>query len=408
MLFNILNKTKKNHLFAISLISLFPLSVFFGSGIINIQIIMIDLIFLYEIFKNKKLSYLNDKFFYLFCLIWFYLLINLFFSIDLHNSFSRSFGFCRFIILVFALKYYIFDHNDDYKKFIFLIWSISFLIISLDLVFELIVGENILGFKTYMPGRLAGFFNQELKIGYIYSFLGVIVISYLCLKLKNTKLNKLIFYTIFFTILFISLAIGERANFIKLFMMFLIFIFLFENKNFKHKIYLILSFLVITLITLLSLEHNNQYKHRFWGMFLKPVLNNPINYLNNSNYGDHYKAAYNVFERNKFFGVGLKNYRIEVSSGEYGKNTSTHPHEKHLELLSELGLLGYLIFISFFLYSIFQGLKFFIKNKNIYQLSGLLFIFTNLIPFIPSGSLFTTYTAVFFWFSFSFMINSKK
>ena len=69
MFFYKLNKTKKNHLLAISLISLFPLSVFFGSGIINIQIILIDLFFLYEIFKNKKLSYLNNKFFYLFCLI---------------------------------------------------------------------------------------------------------------------------------------------------------------------------------------------------------------------------------------------------------------------------------------------------------------------------------------------------
>tara|TARA_B100001175_G_scaffold317858_1_gene336988 strand:- start:4504 stop:5730 length:1227 start_codon:yes stop_codon:yes gene_type:complete len=408
MLFNILNKTKKNHLLAISLISLFPLSVFFGSGIINIQIILIDLIFLYEIFKNKKLSYLNNKFFYLFCLIWFYLLINLFFSIDLENSFSRSFGFCRFIILVFALKYYIFDENEDYKKYIFSIWSISFLIISLDLIFELIVGENILGFKTYMPGRLSGFFNQELKIGYIYSFLGIIILSYLYIKLKNTKLSKFIFYIIFFTILFISLAIGERANFIKLFITFFIFLFLFENNNFKLKSYLILSFLTITIISLLSLEENNQYKYRFWGMFLKPVLTNPINYLNNSNYGEHYMAAYNVFKKNKIFGIGLKNYRIEVSSGEYGKNTSTHPHEKHLELLSELGLIGYLIFISFFIYSIVHGLRLFIKNRNLYQLSGLLFIFVNLIPLIPSGSLFTTYTAVFFWFSFSFMINSKK
>ena len=143
-------------------------------------------------------------------------------------------------------------------------------------------------------------------------------------------------------------------------------------------------------------------------MFLKPVLTNPINYLNNSNYGEHYMAAYNVFKKNKIFGIGLKNYRIEVSSGEYGKNTSTHPHEKHLELLSELGLIGYLIFISFFIYSIVQGLRLFINNRNLYQLSGLLFIFVNLIPLIPSGSLFTTYTAVFFWFSFAFMINSKK
>ena len=45
---------------------------------------------------------------------------------------------------------------------------------------------------------------------------------------------------------------------------------------------------------------------------LKPLLNNPISYISSTNYGDHYKFGIKIFLDNKFFGVGLKNYRIEV------------------------------------------------------------------------------------------------
>ena len=407
MLLSFIKNIKKNHLFAISIISLFPTLVFLGSGITNIQIILLDLVFLYELFKNKRFSYLNDKFFYLLLFLWLILLINLFFNINFNNSFSRSFGFCRFIFFAFALKFYIFDEHKDYKKYIFSIWTVIFLIISLDLIFEFIFGKNILGFESYMPGRLSGFFNQELKIGYIYSFLSLIILTFLCLKFKHYKINTNFIYIIFLIILFISFIIGERANFIKTFLMFFFFLFLFEKKFFKIKLTLISVFCAV-FVSIITFSENNNYKHRFWGTFLKPIINNPTGYLQNSSYADHYYAAYNVFKNYKFFGVGLKNYRIEVSSGNYGKNTSTHPHEKHLELLSETGLLGYFSFMSFFIFSIINGIRLFLNNKNLYQLSGLLFITTNLIPLIPSGSLFTTYTGTLFWFSFAFMIYSSK
>ena len=39
-------------------------------------------------------------------------------------------------------------------------------------------------------------------------------------------------------------------------------------------------------------------------------IENNKNYLNkNSHYFAHYSAAYQIFERNKMFGVGLKNFR---------------------------------------------------------------------------------------------------
>ena len=47
-------------------------------------------------------------------------------------------------------------------------WTIIFVIISIDLIYEYFVGVNTLGFKSYMPGRLSGFFGDELVAGYFY------------------------------------------------------------------------------------------------------------------------------------------------------------------------------------------------------------------------------------------------
>ena len=87
--------------------------------------------------------------------------------------------------------------------------------------------------------------------------------------------------------------------------------------------------------------------------------------IKNTNYGDHYKTAFLIFKDYKFSGVGLKNYRIIIydENNKYNFNPSTHPHEKHLELLSELGLTGYLAFITFFIlyYKSFLGIPLLIK-----------------------------------------------
>ena len=414
MLINYYNFKEKNHFFSIILISFFPALVFLGTGVINLLIIILDLLFLFEIIKKNELKYLNNKFFYCLILLFFVWLTNLLFSINFENSLSRSFGFIRFIFFVFALRYYIFDVNKDYKKHIFKIWLIIFLVINLDLFFEFIFGYNILGFKSYIPGRLSGFFNQELKIGYLYSSICLVVLSYFVLDIKKINLfnifnnkNNLI-YLLAFIILFISLIIGERSNFVKTLIMLILFLFFFQKKYIFQNITFILSTLLILVIIIAIIPSENQYKHRYWGTFLKPLFENPIKVIKNTHYGDHYTASYKVFKKHKMFGVGLKNYRIEVSSGNYGNNPSMHPHEKHLEILSETGLLGYIFFISFFIYTIFLGIKIYIKNKNLYQLSGMLFVITNLIPLIPSGSFFTTYTATFFWLNFAFMINTSK
>lgn len=404
---------KELNLIAILIISVLPVTLLLGSGIINLFIVILDIIFIIELTLRKNIRFFKNNFFYFLIFFWLILIINLFFSINIGQSIPRSLGFIRFIFFAFAINYYLMGDNK-YKYLVFKAWTIIFVIISCDLIFEYIVGTNTLGFKSYMPGRLSGFLNQELKIGHLYSALMLICLSYIFLKLKNSKLitknfifklfEKNIFYIILIIFLFISVMIGERSNFMRTLIMSLIFLFLFDNKNSLKKI--ISIFIGVTLITLLVIN-NADYKDRFWRTFLNPILTDPISMLSKGQYGDHYKVAIEVFQNHKMMGVGLKNYRKEVLKDAYSKNPSIHPHQVHLEVLSEIGIIGYISFFILFAYSLFFSIKNYFKEKNIFQLSGILFVTVSLLPFIPTGSFFTTYAATLFWLNFGLMLPKR-
>ncbi len=409
------NLIKNISYISISIISLLPIIVFLGSGVLNLSIIILDILFIYEIYLKRNFKYFHNKVFYSLIFCWFILLLNLNFSISFYDSLPRSVGFLRFVLFVFAINYYFFEVDNKYKKLIAKFWTIIFIIVSFDLLYEYFVGSNLLGFKSYMPGRLSGFFNQELKIGHLYSALILISLSSIYLYLKNINLKKNnfifefvkknFFYIILILFLLISIFIGERSNFIKTLLMTTIFIFVFDMRNFYKKIISIFLGLVIFFFIIMN---NSDYKYRFWRMFLQPLFTDPINLVMSSQYGHHYKVALEVFNNHKLTGVGLKNYRIEVKKDGYSENPSIHPHQVHLELLSEIGITGYISFLFLFIFNLFLSIKNYIKNKNIYQLSGILFVLVSLIPIIPSGSFFTTYGATLFWLNFGLMISKKK
>ena len=49
-------------------------------------------------------------------------------------------------------------------------------------------------------------------------------------------------------------------------------------------------------------------------MFLKPIITEPMKFVRNSTYGDHYNQAYKIFNDNIFFGL-VQNYRKIVHTG---------------------------------------------------------------------------------------------
>ncbi len=178
-----------SHFLAISLLSIFPILFFIGTGVLNLGIIILDLIFITEVVRKKKIYFLKNYIFYSLIILWLTFLLNIITSIDPSNSFNRGFGFLRFIFFVMALIYYFNIHKKIYQKFILSSWLIIFSITSVDLLFELISGKNILGFESYIHGRLAGFFNDELIIGHFYYAFVLIIISFLLSKFLNKKIN---------------------------------------------------------------------------------------------------------------------------------------------------------------------------------------------------------------------------
>ena len=106
----------KLNILNILLISLLPVSLISRSAIINIHTLLISLIFLFILIREKKLFFINNKIFYLLCFFWISLIINLFFSLDFKSGALRALGFGKFILMIFAIKYYLLFEKKKISK----------------------------------------------------------------------------------------------------------------------------------------------------------------------------------------------------------------------------------------------------------------------------------------------------
>ena len=389
------------------LLIFFPIFLILGNLFINFFYIIFTFLAIFSSKGSQK--FYKSYVFYLLIFFLIYLTINLFFSINFNNSFPRL---IKFILIIFFIKEFqnlIQNKNLPFEK-ILSYWTLVFFIVSFDIIFELLIGFNILGFYTLMPGRIASFFGDELVVGGFYHFISLLVLAFFI----NQKFSNSIILILAISIILISFAIGERANFIKLSLSVFLFLIFILKTSFLKKVGI--SSIILVLLSVIALTNDN-IKYRYYDQ-IKVIYSSDglTKYFKESQYGAHQNAAYKIFKNNLFFGVGLKNFR-EESKKEIYKNDefkktdarqATHPHQIHLELLSEIGLLGYLAFFVLILYSIYYSMKNYLINKNIYQFASILFIISNLIPLIPSGSIFSTFNGGIFWFNFALMLSFNK
>ena len=165
------------------------------------------------------------------------------------------------------------------------------------------------------------------------------------------------------------------------------------------------------------MNFNKDYKYRYFtqiqNLYQKDGL---IDYYKNSQYGAHHSTAIKIFYEYPIFGVGIKNFRYESIKEKYNNSEykssnarqATHPHQIHLEFLSETGIFGYFCFLVFILFSIIISFRNYLKNQNIFQLSSIIFIISSLIPILPSGSFLSTFNSGIFWINFAVMMGFCK
>ena len=194
------------------ILAIFPLGLIFGNLITNVFIFLFSISFFINFKENKRIF--ENKIFFLLTFFFISLLINVFFSLHAGNSFPRAIKILFIIFFIFEIKRLIKNYEFTYLQYIFYSWFIIFLILTIDIIFEIIFGYNLIGNKSYMPARIASFFGDELVAGAFYHGFVLFFLSFLITK--NSK-NHILIISIA-TVLLISFLIGERSNFIKLFL----------------------------------------------------------------------------------------------------------------------------------------------------------------------------------------------
>ena len=400
--------------FVLVLVGLLPFALVIGTIISELLMFTIIFFFLSEILIKKKFEFFKDDIFLFLCVIWIYLLLNLINSTNFEYSLLRSIFFIRFPLLVIAINFFLKKNSYNFDL-IFKLWGITLALVIIDLYFQAIFGFNTIGFKSPWTGRLSGFLKDELKIAHL--LIGFVMPT-ICFYIPKTK-NKIYILVLIFLYILILFLINERSNALKgIIVVFGLFIF-YEKFNFKKKIFSIaMIVLTITLVLSFNKNINQRFVTEISSMNLKEKT--LFNYIKYSNYGPHYLASLKIFKKYPIFGSGIKTFRTECRNVDiknhykttillYNNKCNTHPHQIYFEILSELGLIGFLLFFSFFFYLIYKSTKCYLNNKNKILLSSLLFIFAQIIPLLPSGSFFTNFGATIFWINVSiiYSINQK-
>ena len=147
----------------------YPICFLVGNFLINLFLLLINLILVIGIFKNLyTYKVLNRQVFFLLLFLFFSFLVNLIFSNNMGMSFLRVFKFLLIIGSTIAFKILITNLKTSKINKMYKIWFMIFLVVVLDVIFEIIFGFNILGFKSFMSGRIASFSGDELNIGHYF------------------------------------------------------------------------------------------------------------------------------------------------------------------------------------------------------------------------------------------------
>jgi O-antigen ligase len=419
--------TIKNQFISLSTLEkiacIFPFFAILGSAFVNLFYFLIILTSLVYYSKSKVEFKFNKNFIVYFILPYLIILLSYLFSDykNFSNLFRSLFSF-KFLILPFIFLFFV------KNKFFFRVLGFnSFIILAFlgcDIIFQLFIGYDFFGIKPLTPNRYSGFLGEELVAGSFISFFFI----YLFLYLDSYKsiLKKYIF--IFFVcVFFLSVVIitGERLAFLRYFFL-LIFIYIYYPINIKAKIISIFFFIIVLANFSIFHKATQARVHEF--LFFAGLNNKVTEYnsnfekiekgnkLSNSPWVSHWKTSYLIFKDHKITGVGLKNFREACKKEKYqssnilGLNSScsTHSHNVYFEIASELGLVG-LMFLFYILLIFFKNFKDDLLNKSKKNcvLFGLIFVFSA-IPFLPSGSFFSSYSGGIFFFMISAFIVFKK
>ena len=220
------------------LIAIIPFSYIAGNLVLNLNVIILIILALIFYGKNLfifKFNNIDKLIFLLFLYILANGIYNNFLNFDFPESsnknliLEKSISYIRHFLFYISLRFLILNKIINYK-IMFLSFGISSLLVSIDIIFQYIVGFDLLGFKAE-GRRLSGPFGSELIAG---SFLQRFwIFSLFSLLLFFNIKNKISFNLATSSLLLvITLGIIFSGNRIPLVLFLMMVFIIFVSKRF--------------------------------------------------------------------------------------------------------------------------------------------------------------------------------
>lgn len=357
----------------------FTLETFISSRnieMICIALTVITLIIAYLI-SNKRITIYKVEIMWLFFIFYFILNIAFHEKIELLNIIDLvTFTFMFIFLLLVKIDTKYFKISIVIILLLSIIYSLSsiFQYLNIDLYRRLILPRFSVDraqelWRLYSGGSYTGFTWQTAFIsGYIVCGLGIILLSYN--YIKNTKMRFILLVNI--PILLIALFMGgKRAHLIFMIIAFLV-TYIFSKGNKKLIVRMLKAVLLIFMLVLfaiLSMIIIDKDEGPFINLLTK--FNDTIeSFLAGEDITSGrihlYDYALQYFLENPFIGIGWREFK-EVSVGVINMNKGSHPHNIYIQLLTELGIPGFILFIIPTIYILVITFKLLLNYNNTFE-----------------------------------------
>lgn len=396
-----------------------PLLLVFSRSVADITIVLISILFLFYSFKELGWEWVKEKWF-LFAMIFslYCFTVNSYMSIDPYESMAYSFFFIRWPIFAMALAYWVLNDIKSLKNFLHSMLIILTFIIF-DTWWQFFFEQDIFGFEKFSPNRLSGPFEGHAYVGSWIAKLMMIptllLIFYDKVNIHNYRIRNTFLFFMISTLLFLSVFItGERmALLLTIACIVILFLGLSLSKAISlQKTALLLTFSV-GIITLFAYFFPDITQRSFFSTIEK-ILN-----WKTSDYALVWQSAYDVWMESPLFGAGLHNFRDACNNlgTSYDSNYSDpagnvicfHPHNISLQLLSETGLIGFILFNIMVLALTISSLKKYYSRKLWIPFSIVFgIIFTCFLPIASSTSFFANKYGAIIWLLIGVMLATNR
>lgn len=406
------------------LLFIIPLSFIIGIAVTEFFVFFCIIFFL--IFNKDTSLFIDKKVIFLF-LFSIFIFINNYFRISDDLKLGPIFYF-RYVLFSLAIFYFceLFNNSKNKKYFFLFIFFLSILLG--DSIFQFFTGFNILGFQI-TSDRVSSFFNDELILGsYLVRLMPIVLwfVFFLRIDLKKNILLIVIFFSLYFITIYLA---GGRTSF------FLWFITIIALTIFIKDLRKILFYSIVILIFFISitsyfkLGNANTFNRLFvktYNQITKIEINNKkadksvkdvskkYNIYSTDHEG-HILLALKLFEENKIFGIGPQGFKDYCKKVNYSPEVgicSTHPHNILIQIILELGLIGFVFYVIAAVFVLFNFFKSIIKHKfnedylSFYTIT--LGLIINLFPFIPGGNFFNNWISIILYYNVGLYLYSYK